>query len=102
PPINLGFGFTVKYKALSLNAFFNGAMGGYMQYGIYNYQWQYVYDHSWRPDNPDAIYPRIANSNNNERTSDISLTKSDYVRLRNVRLGYSLPKKWLDILEIKN
>ncbi len=102
PPINLGFGFTVKYKALSLNAFFNGAMGGYMQYGIYNYQWQYVYDHSWRPDNPEAIYPRIANSNNNERTSDISLTKSDYVRLRNVRLGYSLPKKWLDILEIKN
>ncbi|MDR6784003.1 TonB-linked SusC/RagA family outer membrane protein [Pedobacter africanus] len=100
PPINFGFGFNLKHKGMMLSAFFNGAMGGYIRYAI-NSNWQYMYDNSWRPGNESAKYPRLASSTNNSRSSDATLIKDDFLRLRDVRLSYELPKKWLDVVKLK-
>ncbi|WP_159451668.1 TonB-dependent receptor [Pedobacter africanus] len=100
PPINFGFGFNLKHKGVMLSAFFNGAMGGYIRYGA-NTNWQYIYDNSWRPGNEGAKYPRLASSTNNSRVSDATLIKDDFLRLRDVRLSYELPKKWLDAVKLK-
>jgi TonB-linked SusC/RagA family outer membrane protein len=102
PPINFGFGFDLKYKDLTLTAFFNGAHGGYIQYSTTFYDsWKYLYDNSWRPDNADAKYPRLGSSTNNTRASDATLIKDDYIRLRDLRLSYSLYSGWTRSLRIK-
>jgi TonB-linked SusC/RagA family outer membrane protein len=100
PPVNFGFGFNLKHKGIILSAFFNGAVGGYIRYAI-TPNWKYIYDNSWRPGNENAAYPRLAGSVNNNRTSDANLVKDDFLRLRDVRLSYDLPKKWMDALKVK-
>lgn len=102
PPINYGFGFELKYRNLSLTAFFNGASGGYIQYSTLQFDsWKYLYDNSWRPGNENAKYPRLGSSANNSRTSDARLIKDDFVRLRDLRLNYRLPNAWLRAAKIK-
>ncbi|HMO40335.1 MAG TPA: TonB-dependent receptor [Saprospiraceae bacterium] len=50
----------------------------------------------WTPENPtdDIRYPRAAfgDPNNNRRTSDRFLEDASYLRLKNLSLGYSLPR----------
>lgn len=100
PPINFGFGFNLKHRGIMLSTFFNGALGGYIRYATSS-NWQYIYDNSWRPGNETALYPRLANSANNSRISDATLVKDDFLRLRDVRLTYDLPKRWVDALRVK-
>ena len=75
----------------------------------YNYG-QTVYEHMtdyWTPSNPDAKYPRFANigsgsNTNNWRTgSDIYKYDAAYIRLKNVNIGYSLPKRMIQRLGIQ-
>jgi hypothetical protein len=102
PPINFGFGFTLKYKNLSLATLFNGALGGYIKYSTSNTNWQYIYDNSWRPGNENAIYPRLSTSTNNSLASDNTLIKDNFLRLRDLRLGFDLPTRWTDAIKIKH
>lgn len=100
PPVNFGFGFNLKHKGIMLSTFFSGALGGYIRYATTS-SWQYIYDNSWRVGNESAIFPRLASSVNNSRISDATLIKNDFLRLRDVRLSYELPKKWVDALKIR-
>lgn len=99
PPLNAGLGFDVNYKKIMLTAFFNGAFGGYIQYNLPP-TWDYTYENSWRPGNEDAKYPRMAYSTNNTRPSDARLIKDDFVRLRDLRLAYTLPDGILKTLRV--
>lgn len=54
---------------------------------------------TWTEDNPDAKLPRL-NKNALETFSDKYLYDNTFVRLRNVTLGYSLPKKVLNKVNI--
>ena len=48
---------------------------------------------SWRPDNPNAKYPRIDVSDNySSQVSSYYVENGSYLRLRNVQLGYTLPQ----------
>ncbi|MDR0667508.1 MAG: TonB-dependent receptor [Prevotellaceae bacterium] len=49
----------------------------------------------WTPNNPDATYPRLtvgAESTNNAAKSDFWIQNAAYLRLKNVQLGYTLPR----------
>lgn len=48
----------------------------------------------WRPDNPSNTMPRavFSDPNKNNRTSDRFLEPGDYLRLKNITVGYTLPK----------
>ncbi len=50
----------------------------------------------WRPDNPNASYPRVSARGNsyNERTSTFWIKDIDFLRLKNVELSYTLPQSW--------
>ncbi|WP_455591998.1 SusC/RagA family TonB-linked outer membrane protein [Bacteroides sp.] len=51
----------------------------------------------WTPDNHNASYPRITkDSQINYETSSFWLQNASYVRLKNISLGYNLPKAWLN------
>lgn len=63
-------------------------------YVMYTHQLDY-----WTPTNPDARWPRLSapgsasNTNNFQKSSDIYLFNASYIRLKNVQLGYTLPKQ---------
>lgn len=93
--INLGG----QYKNFDLTVLIQGAAGAkqYVSAGemgnIGNYLLD-IYENRWTIDNPSDVHPRIANrsdqyySNNNTYW----LRSSDYVRLKNFELGYTIPE----------
>lgn len=50
----------------------------------------------WRPENPSQTMPRavFSDPNKNNRTSDRFLEPGDYLRLKSITVGYTLPKKY--------
>lgn len=102
--INLG------YKGVDLSLFFQGVgkTDGYLNsyYVMPNYQGgTYRKEHLdyWREDNKDASTPRLSYaSSNNTYTSSFWMRSSAYLRLKNVQLGYHLPKQWLHATPLKS
>jgi len=64
----------------------------------------FLVEGSWRPDNPNADYPRLSTSpiSNNCLASDYWKKNGAYLRLKNVTLGYTLPKKWTKKALVEN
>ena len=57
---------------------------------------------AWTPDNPKASYPRLSiqYTSNDTKYSSYWLRKADYLKLQNVQLGYTLPKRVLNHLKM--
>lgn len=55
-------------------------------------------------DNNGAKIPRATTGdpNDNDRLSDRYIEDGSYVRIKNITLGYTLPKRWLEKLRIEN
>ncbi len=99
PMFQGGINIGGQYKNLDLTILIQGAAGAkqYVSAGemgnIGNYLLD-IYDNRWTIDNPSDVHPRIANrsdqyySNNNTYW----LRSSDYVRLKNFELGYTIPE----------
>ncbi len=104
--LNLG----LTFKGFDLNAFFQGVgkVNGYLDGpGVWAFDTGgTAYEHHldrWTPDNPNASYPRLTfNETGNYQVSDFWMINGAYLRLKNVALGYSLPKNITDRLSIKN
>ena len=107
------FGFTIGYvfRAIDCNILFQGARGGY-NWLTGNSAWAFATNSSvladyknnhWTPDNLDAKYPRISSADNvnNNQTSTFWLRSSDYLRLKNVEVGYTLPAALINRLHLK-
>jgi hypothetical protein len=54
--------------------------------------------------NPGAKLPRATmnDANDNDRISDRYIEDGSYIRLKNVTIGYTLPKKWVEKLRVDN
>lgn len=54
----------------------------------------------WSPENPGAYYPTYTNVDQintyNYRCSSWSVENGNYLRLKNISLGYTFPTKWLE------
>jgi TonB-linked SusC/RagA family outer membrane protein len=116
PGLVYGMGFSLEWKGFDFNVLFQGAgncdffVGGD---GVYPFQGGEVgnimkvaansqdrwisreISGSADTENPDAIFPRLTygyNANNN-RNSTYWLRNSKYLRLKNLTVGYTIPKK---------
>ncbi|MBC7847072.1 MAG: TonB-dependent receptor [Flavobacterium sp.] len=106
PHFEYGLNLTGNYSNFDLTVFFQGVgerkvmMSGIGVRPFFN--GSNIFTHqldSWTPDNQDAEYPILvpeANSADNFVTSDKWVQNGAYLRLKNVVLGYSLPKSFLD------
>lgn len=59
----------------------------------------------WRPDNQNALFPRLLPSGsggNNFLLASQWIRSAAYFRIKNVNLGYTLPKNWLNKAGISN
>lgn len=125
PEIIYGFGATAQWRNWDFNLFFQGTghssffLSGTsirnpfgqnnmersaMNSDIYNHVWMST---NTEEQNANAIYPRLAlegkaGSQNNNQTSDWWLRNASFLRLKNLEIGYSMPKKILDKTFIKS
>ncbi|WP_025763434.1 SusC/RagA family TonB-linked outer membrane protein [Dyadobacter tibetensis] len=103
PWFTYGITAYMSYKNFDLSLLFQGAAGGLQIIGltesgdIGNYL-KYAYDNRWTIDNPSSVDPRLTNRSNayytNMNQAGINnywLKKNDYLRLKNIELGYNLP-----------
>ncbi|WP_165784669.1 SusC/RagA family TonB-linked outer membrane protein [Solitalea longa] len=104
PPVSGGLNVTLRYRSLSLNAMLQGAGGNMVNFVPSSFS-EYGYENSWRPDNTDAIYPRLSTASNNSPTSKpntLYMLKGDYLRFKNLRLSYSVPERFLKKTGLSN
>ena len=113
PRINYGIPLSGEWKGISLDVLLQGVGaydlmirtmngGGVFQTGDRPY-FELWTDH-WTPTNPDAPYPRAGQWSEEfgPAPSTFWMKNGAYMRLRNLNLGYSLPKKWLSPLQIQS
>jgi len=101
PKYTFGLTLNFDYKGFDLMVFAQGAAGnkifqGLRRLDISNSNWQTVALSRWTGDGTSNTYPRLTSSDTNEnfgKMSDFYLEKGDYVRLKVVQFGYSLPNR---------
>ena len=116
PEIVYGFGFSLQWKAFDFSAFFQGV--GHVSFSTRTDQtlgfnarnsreanlFSDVYDNYWTPERLDAKYPRlyIGTNNNNKQTSTFWMANGRYMRLKNLEIGYTLPKRISQKMAMQN
>ncbi|GAB3783149.1 TonB-dependent receptor [Spirosoma horti] len=97
PRFQGGLNASVRYKNFDLSILFQGSAGGQIflqtESGTIGNFLQYSYDHRWTVDNPSTVDPRIVDRSNQYFSNGTTywIRSTDYVRLKNLELGYTLP-----------
>ena len=111
PDLYGGLGTTLDFMGFDLSIRSAFQLGGYVMDGVYQ-EFMHAGDAGrnfhkdmfkrWTPENPTAEVPRL-HFNNLEQNgvSDRWLTKASYFSLRNITLGYTLPKKTSNFLKLE-
>lgn len=112
PDFTYSFNGNVRFKGFDLNVFFQGVSGN----SIFNsvralglnaglgYNLLAESKNAWSPTNPDATIPRLSMSdpnNNWTRVSDFFIEDGSFLRLKNVTLGYTIPKRLFSSLQLR-
>ncbi|WP_158829249.1 SusC/RagA family TonB-linked outer membrane protein [Mucilaginibacter lacusdianchii] len=100
PKYTFGFNINVAWKGFDLSAFAQGAAGfqvfsGLRRSSLTAANWQTEALGRWTGAGTSNTYPRLSDSDPNKNfinPSDFFLQKGDYLRLRTLQIGYSLPK----------
>jgi len=108
PDIEYGFTFDANYKNWDINMIFNGVAGneiynngiGRNLLNLGSNMTREALDY-WTPENTDAKLPRIGGGANNGRVSSFHIENGAYFRLRNLQIGYTLPKRLLEKWNIR-
>src|SRR3989339_174267 len=102
PTLTGGLSVNAEYRGFDVTFQIQGQAGGvrYLQNlggkNVQNYLKSF-YDNRWTEENPNADYPRTFNRNDeywvsSENHNTFWLRKTDFIRLKNMELGYNLPE----------
>ena len=108
PRYTFGFTYNMTWKGFDLNVMLQGVgkrsmylRGELIEPFHSNYSYC-IYEHQldfWTPTNPDARWPRLVAPGSSSSTnnwgmagSDIYLLNAAYLRVKNIQIGYTLPK----------
>ncbi|SHF49776.1 TonB-linked outer membrane protein, SusC/RagA family [Bacteroides faecichinchillae] len=115
PNLVYGFGISVDWKGFDVNVHFQGAgkssffIDGFTVYPFRDKSWGNiltdVVGNYWSlgtNEDPNAKYPRLSygNNSNNYRPSTYWLRNGSYIRLKNVEVGYTIPKQFVNRLHL--
>ncbi|MDH1882874.1 SusC/RagA family TonB-linked outer membrane protein [Empedobacter sp. GD03797] len=112
-PVQGGFGFNIDYKGFYAATLFSFQTGGWSYDNFYSWLMDpstaAAYNGSadilkgWSTTNPNSNIPAVTATNIGlEGSSDRFLYKTDFLRLKNVSVGYNFTKKQLQSLPVKN
>jgi TonB-linked SusC/RagA family outer membrane protein len=125
PKVQYGFAGSVTWKGIDLNLFFRGSgqtdffYGGTGFYPFANEKLGNVLTivadqkNRWTPasysgdpstENPNARFPRLSygSNPNNNRNSTFWLANASFLRFKTLEIGYTLPKEWVQRINMRN
>lgn len=116
PAFQYGFNGDIAYKGIDLRVFFQGVYGNEivnaMMWSTRNGSnagggwgnFEKIRLNSWTAASPNNNEPRMTaqDPNNNNRFSDRYLMDGSYLRLKNIQIGYSIPKSIIDRVKINS
>lgn len=114
PRYQFGLNLQGDYKGLDFGLFFQGVgkrdawLSSNIFWGLIDGQWQSSVLPShldrWTEDNPNGYFPRYylnSSGNKNMQTQTGYLQNAAYIRLKNLQIGYSIPRKLLNKINIE-
>ena len=110
PDFTYGITLTAAWKGLDLTIFGTGSQGNDIFHASYrpdyattNKYKEVFYDNRWTADNPNGTVPRAgANDMDKYITSSAMIYDGSYFKIKQIQLGYSLPKNWLKKVFVNN
>lgn len=112
PKFQFGLNLNAAWKGIDFSILFQGQAGAeiYWQNDLVNtssvrqgYQLnKEVCDGRWYEGRTDATYPRLLEyqDQRNKQVSDFYLENLSFLKIRNIQLGYTLPKAWTNKLTL--
>ena len=116
PAVMFGANFYFEYKGFDLTVFFQGVGGvqvitdlkketdiwAGLNIGFLNKGTRLL--DAWSPTNPDSNIPALSLSDNNneKRVSSYWVEDGSFLKLRNIQLGYNLPKSACEKMKMQN
>ena len=116
PAVSFGANFYFEYKGFDLTLFFQGVGGvqvisdlkretdiwAGLNIGFLNKGTRML--NAWSPTNPDSNIPALSLSDNNneKRVSTYWVEEGSFLKLRNIQLGYNLPKTACEKMKMQN
>ncbi|HRI22621.1 MAG TPA: SusC/RagA family TonB-linked outer membrane protein, partial [Panacibacter sp.] len=104
PQFTYGINNTISYKGFELRIFIQGSQGNkvlnftrwYTEGGVSNGNYSKDVINRWTGPNTSNTLPRLIlnDPNGNNRVSDRFVEDASYIRIKNVRLAYTLTEKW--------
>lgn len=115
PDLEYGLQGNLRYKQFRLSFYFQGVYGvdqynpvkPRLFYGVGTNSGENLLAgalDAWTPENPDSDIPALSldNANNEARMSTFMIEDMSYIKLRNLRLEYTLPSKLQESFGLKN
>jgi len=96
--ILFGATFNAQYKGFDFNLFLQGSQGNDVFMGwfrsdrVFSNKPKFMYDERWTPNNTNASRPAANNTSDHVYRSDLMVSDGSYVRIKQIQLGYTLPK----------
>ncbi|HBK30333.1 MAG TPA: SusC/RagA family TonB-linked outer membrane protein [Porphyromonadaceae bacterium] len=111
PDLTGGFSTTLQFKGVDLSLLFSYQLGGKVYDAVYastlqmsEYGRAIHKDllNAWTSDNTNTTVPRfVSGYTDSNRASDLYLIDASYLNIRNISLGYTLPKTLLSHFDIQ-
>jgi len=94
PTWTYGFNMNFKYHGFDLSALFQGAFGYTTYIDLTKAASTLKYDNRWteKENNPNSLVARPGGASTNKYYSDFNNHSTAYLRLKNLSIGYELPK----------
>lgn len=93
-----GATFNAQYKGFDFNLFIQGSegndvfMGWFRSDRPFSNKPKFMYDNRWTPTNTNASRPAADNTSDYVYRSDLMVSDGSYMRIKQIQLGYTLPK----------
>lgn len=100
PTFTGGLSLGINWRGFDFSMMFSGATGGSAR--LWTYDSSIINLQRWTESNKDALLPIAHTSANNNVTSDWNLMSTDYLKLRNIELGYTIPSHLLNRIKISS
>jgi TonB-dependent starch-binding outer membrane protein SusC len=98
PTFQGGINANASYRGFDVSILFQGATGAVLrldpaEWGSIGNFLEYTYNNRWSVENPSSVHPRIADRANTYYSNNNTywIRNSNYLRLKNAEIGYSLP-----------
>jgi len=100
PIFSGGLSFGFNWRGFDFGTVISGAVGGTAR--MYVYHSSILNLQRWTPENTDALLPVAHTSGNNAQTSDYNIMSTDYIKIRNIELGYTVPAKVMNKIRVES